>query len=340
MRKDVGVLLAGVGTGLGATGALIAFRRQYPLQGKTVLITGGSRGLGLALAREFASHGARLAICARDQVELDLARQDLEARGGEVMAVPRDVSIREDAESLAREVTDRFGSVDVLVNNAGVVEVGPMESMALDDFEEAMRVHFYGPLYLTLAVVPEMRRRRDGRIVNISSIGGLVSVPHLLPYCASKFALTGFSEGLRAELARDNVYVTTVAPGLMRTGSTRHAWFKGHPLAEFRWFRASSVLPLLTMHPDRAAKKIVAACRRGAAELILTPQAKALAKAKALFPGMVIGLMQAGHRVLPDAYGATQEKIEGVDLEPPRGGTLFDRLSRFAALRLNEYARS
>jgi short-subunit dehydrogenase len=303
------------------------------------LITGGSRGLGLAMAREFVRRGSRVAICARDTDELEIARRDLESRGAEVMAVPCDVTVREEAEALAREVCERFGCVDVLVNNAGVIEVGPLESMTLDDFEEAMRIHFYGPLYLTLAAVPEMRRRRHGRVVNISSVGGLISVPHLLPYCSSKFALSGFSEGLRAELARDNVLVTTVAPGLMRTGSARHAWFKGHPLREYKWFRAGASLPLLTMDPERAARKIVAGCERGAAELILTPQAKLLVKSKALFPELVTDLMDLADRVLPDGFEASSEKVEGSELEPPRGGSILDRLNRFAAMRFNEYAR-
>jgi NAD(P)-dependent dehydrogenase (short-subunit alcohol dehydrogenase family) len=332
-------LLSGVGTGWMATRALLHLGRRYELHGKTVLITGGSRGLGLAMAREFARRGARLAICARDAEELEIARVDLESRGAEVMAVRCDVTVREEAESLAQQVCARFGCVDVLVNNAGVIEVGPLESMTLEDFEDAMRIHFYGPLYLTLAVVPEMRRRRHGRVVNISSFGGLVSVPHLLPYCSSKFALTGFSEGLRAELARDQVLVTTVAPGFMRTGSARHAWFKGNPLQEFKWFRAGASLPLVTMHPERAARKIVAACQRGAAELILTPQAKLLFKAKALFPELVTDLMELADRALPDGFDGSREKVEGAELEPPRGGSLLDRLNRFAAMRFNEYAR-
>jgi short-subunit dehydrogenase len=340
MRKTSVEMAMRIGRGVIATRALLRAGRRYALQGKTVLITGGSRGLGLALGREFARRGARLAICARDKEELEGARQDLESRGAEVMTVQCDLTRREEAHALVEQVCARFGCVDVLVNNAGVIEVGPVETLTPDDFDEAMRTHFYAPLYLTLAVAPEMRRRRDGRIVNISSIGGLVSVPHLLPYCASKFALTGFSDGLRAELSRDNVFVTTVAPGLMRTGSARHAWFKGRPLAEFKWFRAGAALPLFTMHPDRAARKIVNACQRGAAELILTPQAKLLAISRRLFPELVTDFMDLAHRVLPDGIDGSTDKVEGADLEPPRGGSLFDRLNRFAAMRFNEYARS
>src|SRR5262249_52903527 len=143
-------------------------------------------------------------------------------------------------------VWNHFGPIDVLINNAGVIEVGPLETMTLQDFEEAMRTHFWGPVYTTMAVLSEMRYRGGGRIVNISSIGGKVSVPHLVPYCASKFALCGLSEGLRAELAKDNILVTTVIPGLMRTGSPPNATFKGRHREEYAWFSISDALPVVS----------------------------------------------------------------------------------------------
>src|SRR5437879_7816866 len=122
--------------------------------------------------------------------------------------------------------------------------MGPIESMNTEYFEEAMLTHFWGPLYSILAVLPEMKAQRRGRIVNISSIGGKISVPHMVPYSASKFALAGLSEGLRAELARHNIVVTTVFPGLMRTGSPVNAMFKGQRPQEYAWFAISDSLPL------------------------------------------------------------------------------------------------
>ncbi|MGH9900873.1 MAG: SDR family NAD(P)-dependent oxidoreductase, partial [Pyrinomonadaceae bacterium] len=214
-------------------GALLAARtfvrrwREYDLRGKTVLITGGSRGLGLVLARELAREGANLAICARDPAELERARVDLINRGANAIAFPCDVTDRAQVKELVDVVRHRFGRIDVLVNNAGVIQVGPVEEMTLEDYEEAMRTHFWGPLHMILEVLPDMRRRGGGRIVNVSSIGGKIGVPHLTPYSASKFALVGLSEALRAELGKDGVVVTTVCPGLMRTGSPRNATFKG-----------------------------------------------------------------------------------------------------------------
>jgi NAD(P)-dependent dehydrogenase (short-subunit alcohol dehydrogenase family) len=158
--------------------------------------------------------------------ELQRARDDIERFGAEVLTIPCDITNKQSVDDMIATVTSRFGGVDVLVNNAGVIQVGPIEVMTTEDFELAMKAHFWGPLYTTMAVLPSMRQKRSGRIVNISSIGGKVSVPHLVPYSASKFALVGFSKGLRAELMKDGIKVTTVCPGLMRTGSPRNADFQ------------------------------------------------------------------------------------------------------------------
>jgi NAD(P)-dependent dehydrogenase (short-subunit alcohol dehydrogenase family) len=291
------------GAGLLAAYLLTHRRRRYDLRGRTALITGGSRGLGLLLARELARHGARVAICGRDPATLGRARDDLERRGATVMALRCDVTVRRDVETLVAEVRDRLGSVDVLINNAGIITVGPVETMTLKDFEDAMATNFWGPLYAILAVVPEMRRRGAGRIVNIASIGGKISVPHLLPYSASKFALVGLSEGLRAELAKDGILVTTICPGLMRTGSPRHAWFKGQHRAEHAWFSISDALPLISMDADRAARQIVEALRDGDPERVLSIPAEIATLVHALFPDLSIGMLGRINRLLPDPDG-------------------------------------
>src|SRR5438105_11734706 len=166
--------------------------RRVDFRGKSVVIT-GARGLALEMARQLGREGARLTIAARDQSELDRARQDLAGRGVDATTVVCDIGNREAAQTLVREVIARTGRIDVLINNAGVIQVGPLEHMQRGDFEEAMAVHFWGPLHTMLAAIPEMKRQGGGRIVNISSIGGKIGVPHLAPYCASKFALTGLS---------------------------------------------------------------------------------------------------------------------------------------------------
>jgi NAD(P)-dependent dehydrogenase (short-subunit alcohol dehydrogenase family) len=323
-------------------GALLAARaverrlREYDLAGKTVLITGGSRGLGLVLARGFADEGASVAICARDPVELERARADLAARGAQVLAFPCDVTDRAQVRELVEIVTRHFGGIDVLVNNAGVIQVGPLESMTLEDFEQAMAVHFWGPLYATLAVLPQMRARRDGRILNISSIGGKISVPHLVPYSASKFALAGLSDGLRAELAKDNVIVTSVFPGLMRTGSPRNATFKGRHRAEYAWFAISDSLPVSSIKAERAASQIITACKRGQAELVITMQAVAAVKFRALFPEATADILAVANRLLPDPGGIGRSRAKGKESESALAPSILTTLSEWAARRNNE----
>src|SRR5213595_1194423 len=195
---------------------------RYPLREKVVLITGGSRGLGLVLARHICARGGNVALIARDDEELARAKADLSPRGGEVLTIECDLLDTGQIQAAVRRVIDRFGKIDILINNAGIIEVGPLEHLTQEDFNRAMRLHFWAPYELISQIVPEMRVWGGGRIVNISSIGG-------------KVALTGFSDALRAELARDNIHVTTVAPGMMRTGSHVNAKFKGQHNAEFSW---------------------------------------------------------------------------------------------------------
>ncbi len=335
-NKNLWMLAAlGLGGAL-AVRALVKRGYEYDLRGKTVLITGGSRGLGLVMAREFADEGARLAICARSPGELERARADLAARGAEVFAFPCDVTDRAQVNELVQVVRQHFGSLDVLVNNAGIIQVGPLEVMTLDDYEQAMNAHFWGPLYATLAALPHMRQQGHGRIVNITSIGGKIGVAHLVPYSASKFALIGLSEGLRAELMKDNILVTTVVPGLMRTGSPRNAIFKGQHRAEYAWFSISDSLPVTSMQAERAARQIITACKRGDAEVILTTQAVLAVKFHALFPEMSADLMALVNRLLPAPGGIGRRSAKGKDSESAIAPSILTTLTERAAARNNE----
>ena len=334
-RKIMATAALAAGAAL-ATRSVLRRIRKYDLKGKTVLITGGSRGLGLVLAREFAEQGARVAICARDREDLDRARVDLQSRGAEVFTVPCDVTNGSEVEELIALVRDRFGRIDVLVNNAGVIQVGPLEVMTLKDYEEAMKTHFWGPLYTILGVLPEMQARRAGRIVNISSIGGKISVPHLVPYSASKFALVGLSEGLRAELAKDGIVVTTVCPGLMRTGSPRNANFKGQHKAEYAWFSISDALPLTSMKAERAARQIIEACRRGDAEVVLSIQAQIAVLFHALFPGLTADMLGVVNRLLPAPGGIGKSRAKGKDSSSAVSPSVLTALNERAAARNNQ----
>lgn len=331
-RFSLGTLAA---AGAGALMGLRALRRANTrFDGKTVLVTGGTRGLGFILARRFLEEGARVAIAGREPQTLERARAELAHVGGEVLALTCDVRDPVQVESLVSEVHERFGAVDVLVNNAGIIQAGPLESMTVEDFRDAMDTHFWGPLYTTLAVLPEMKRRREGRIINIASFAGRVAVPHLLPYDASKFALVGLSDGLRAELAQDGISVTTVCPGLMRTGSPRNAYFKGDHEAEYAWFILSDSLPGLSLNAERAARKIIESARRGDAELLVGLPAKLGVLARTLAPNLTASLLAFVNRRLPQ--DSRPERFHGAESETPLTQSWVTELSHHAAERNNE----
>lgn len=333
-------LLLGIGAAAGiglAAGYLMRPKRSCDFAGKTVLITGGSRGLGLVLARQFAVERARIAICARDKDELDRAVEDLRSRGAEVFSVVCDVRNQESVRQLVEDVRSHFGVIDVLVNNAGVIQMGPLELQTQQDYEEAMAVHFWGPYYAMNEVLPEMRERGDGRIINIASIGGKISVPHLVPYCASKFALVGLSAGMQSELAKHGIAVTTVCPGLMRTGSHINAYFKGQNEAEYTLFSLAGSLPVSSISAERAARQIVDAARRGEPEIILSPQAAIAAKLHGLFPQLTSSLLSLTDRLLLPAPGGIGKRLAtGLESTTAISPSVLTSLNDRASYRNNE----
>jgi NAD(P)-dependent dehydrogenase (short-subunit alcohol dehydrogenase family) len=281
---------------------------RFSYRDKVALITGGSRGLGLIIARQICERGGKVALLARDSQELARAKSDLDSRSDETLTIQCDLLDRAQIQSAVRETLAHFGRIDILINNAGIIEVGPLEHMKREDFERSMGVHFWGPFELIMEIVPEMRRRGGGRVVNISSIGGKIAVPHMAPYTSSKFALVGLSDALRAELARENIFVTTVTPGLMRTGSEVHAKFKGDHAAEFESFAGASKLPFASISAERAAKKILAACARGRPALVMPLPARALIIASALFPNITAHAMKIVNKHLPSSVGAAGDE--------------------------------
>jgi NAD(P)-dependent dehydrogenase (short-subunit alcohol dehydrogenase family) len=200
-----------------------------------------------------------------------------------------------------------------------------------------MATHFWGPLHLMLELVPAMRRRGFGRIVNISSIGGRMAVPHLAPYCASKFALTGLSDSLRAELADDGIAVTTVSPGLMRTGSPMNAQMKGQHEAEYAWFAISDSLPGMSISAERAASQILEACRHGDPELTITLQARAATLLGELAPSVVARMMMIAAKLLPGPAGPEGDRPKrGRESESAWAPSFATALSDRAAVLNNE----
>lgn len=312
--------------------------RSYQFAGRTVIIMGGSRGLGLELARKFVAEGAHVAICGRSKRSLQRAQKLLEQLGGEVYCDTCDITNQDEVEVFIQKVINHWGSIDVLVNNAGVIQVGPMDSMTENDHRTAMNTYYWGPFYAINAALPAMRLAGGGRIVNISSIGGKISVPHLLPYSAGKFALAGYSEGLATELAQHDIFVTTVYPGLMRTGSARNARFKSQHRKEHAWFSITDSLPLISINSERAARQIVEACRRGDSQLEITVACKAAVRASALFPRLVTKILRFANYWLPRPGGVGFQSKLGKASTSAWSPSLLTHLSDKAAVRNNEVA--
>jgi len=261
-----------VGSAIGARYVWSRMKR-YDVNGKTVAISGGTRGLGYLLAREFARRGGRVFIFSRSDEEIQRAVARLRSESLHVDGLHCDVRDANDVAGAVSAIVQRSGRLDVIVNNAGVIQVTPFENAHVADFEESLRTHFWGPLHVIRAAMPYLRRGR-GRVLNISSIGGRIGVPHLSPYCAGKFALVGLSESLRAELAKDGICVTTATPGLMRTGSHVRVSLRGQHAREARWFAAAVATPLTSMSADRAAHQMVEACLSGRAHVTPGIQAR------------------------------------------------------------------
>ncbi len=299
--------------GAGAIGALVGWwaarrAREQDLRGRVAVVTGATRGLGLRIATLLAEAGCPLAICARDAHEVKEAGLRLAGHGTSVMARSVDVSDPVAVNDFIDEVETHFGRVDILVNNAGIIQTGPLENMTLADFREAIAVDFWGTVYASLAALPGMRRRGAGTICNITSVGGELSVPHLLPYSCAKAAARAFSEGLTAELGGSGVRCVTVVPWLMRTGSIPFVYYKGQQEAEMAWFRTGQ-WPLVSVDADRAARRIVRAIARGEPYVSIGVLA-------ALAPGLTARLLAQMRRLRPAPSDSATARM------PVRGTTL------------------
>ncbi|WP_017616498.1 SDR family NAD(P)-dependent oxidoreductase [Nocardiopsis salina] len=288
---------AGALLGVGAS-ALAERRRSGRLHGCVTLVTGGTRGFGLQLAREFGAGGASVVVCGRDPDKLDRAVTELAGRGVDAHGVVCDVTDREQVRALVGETVEHFGRLDVVVNNAGVMRVGPAEAMEDDYFTEAMDIMYWGPFNVAREALPHLRGT-EGSLVNITSIGAYLTVPHLLPYSTAKHAWAALSEGLAAETGRSGVRVTTVVPGMMRTGSHRGVLFVGDPEREYTWFALLAGLPLLSTNADRAARRVASATARRQGFVVLNPTTRAAMAMHGLAPGLTQQAMRVVGRVLP-----------------------------------------
>jgi len=322
------ILLIGAAAGVGAAWGLKAWlraRRRIELRDRVVVVTGASSGHGLILARQAAGRGAHLVLAARSLDQLRAAEPELLRLGAaSVLSVATDVTDEAQVGAMVDQTIARHGRVDVLVNNAGVIGVGPVETMTLDDFRAAMATNFWGAVYTTLAVLPHMRERGFGRIGNVVSIGGKAPAPHLVPYTASKFALTGFTAGLRPELVKDNIFVTGIYPSTMRTGGHTHAWFKGNQEAEYVWFALADSVPGLASSAETVAHRLLEGLCNGQAEVYSDWFTFMATAGHNLFPNLAAETLSVVNGMLPgpEGDGDDMQAVQGQNLRGQAPGLL------------------
>ncbi len=308
--------LAATGIAAVAIARLINRSSRFSFHQKTVVIAGGSRGLGLVMARCLCASGARVVLLARDAEELEWASRDLESRDGNVRTYVCDLTDESRVKATFASIISDCGAIDALINNAGVIVSAPFENQKDEDFEQSLAIHLYAPIYTIRAILPHFRRQGGGRILNISSIGGLIGVPHMSSYSAGKFALAGFSQAITAELRRENIAVTTAFPGLMRTGSHLHAQFRGQHAREFTWFSTASALPILSRNAYSCARHILEAFRVGRSRITFPWQWRAASLGNELMPDFADWTNHLFNALLPDPVDVPSQAFSGAVLRP------------------------
>jgi short-subunit dehydrogenase len=259
--------------------------------GKSVLITGASEGIGRALALELAPLGARLALNARSVAHLQATARDCAALGAEAVALPGDVSQRQDCQGLIAATLERFGRLDVLVNNAGITMWSRFDAVVdFSVFERLLAVNYLGPMWLTAAALPHLKQSR-GLIVAIASIAGLTGVPERTGYAASKHAMVGFFESLRIELRGSGVAVSIVAPDFVVSQIHRRAVGPdGKPLG------TTPMQESRIMSADQCARLTVRAMQRRQRLTILSARGRVGRWARLIAPGVVDRIAQRAIR--------------------------------------------
>tara|TARA_R110002020_G_scaffold85914_1_gene211605 strand:- start:30097 stop:31119 length:1023 start_codon:yes stop_codon:yes gene_type:complete len=340
MKVSRYVLGGAVLGGLITLGMLHKQQRYLELRGRVVLVTGGTRGLGLVMARQLAEAGARVAICGRDQSGLDEASRQLVELSSDFLCIACDVTKKNEVQEMVYQIRQQWGEVEVLINNAGIIQVGPMENMQQEEYQKALDVFFWGAFNLVQEVLPGMKTARAGRIVNITSINAKVSFPHLLPYTVGKYALAGFSEGMTAELSRSGIRVTSVYPGLMRTGSPRNIDVKAQYEKEYAWFKISDSLPGLSMSAEKAATKIIEAMQYGSKTLALGLPTKIAMAIEGIAPGLNISLFELANRLLPNPVSSGSNVRKGYESESDITNSVLTKKTEEAEEKNNQLQKS
>jgi short-subunit dehydrogenase len=280
--------------------------------GARVIITGASSGIGKALALKLASdYQAKLILSARSEGALKETKQLVEQAGGKAHIVVGDIGRPDMPQKLVDAAFDKLGGIEILINNAGLGKPGAMQDITPQDWEDVFQVNFFAPLRLTYLVLPHFIEKHHGTIVNVSSIAGKVAMPGSVCYCASKFALTGLSEGTAAEFANKGVNVITVCPGWVRTEffvkNSMSATNNPTSIAQKNDLSGLLMRYLLSISSEEAARDIMLAIQKNrSAEIVLTLPAVAMERLSALFPTLVAELAK---HIPQERFSDSKEKV-------------------------------
>lgn len=260
----------------------------------TVLITGASQGIGKATALLFAQNGYDVVLAARMSDRLNRVAQEISALGREALAVSTDISDPQQVNTLAEKALAAYGSIDVLVNNAGICSTGPFEHTSLADWQKIINLNLWGYIYMTHALIPQFLARGAGTIINVGSFGGKVPLPYMTAYCTSKYAITGFTETLRLELEPKGIQVCGVHPSATKSAFLERALFRGQDEAEANQRQQQMQQMLespLASQPEDVAKAIWKTVKHPQAEVIVGTAAMATATYR-LVPGLMNMFLQ------------------------------------------------
>lgn len=258
------------------------------ISGKLAVVTGAASGIGRGTAIELAKRGARLAISDLDRAGLAETAKRIEAIGGKVSTYLLDVADRDAVYAFAQEIESAHGGADIVINNAGVAQIARVDELSYEDFEWVMNIDFWGMVYGTKAFLPQIRKKGEGHIVNVSSIFGIISVPSQAAYNSAKFAIRGFTEALRHEMKGTRINVSCVHPGGIKTNIVRNARFPQSTQATVREEAASGFDKLARTTPEKAGETIVNGIAKDKGRILIGVDAK------------IIDLLQ---RILPSSYG-------------------------------------
>lgn len=237
--------------------------KSQSLQGKVVLISGASSGFGADAARLFAREGARVVLSARRVERLEQLAEEIRSAGGQALVVPADVARQADLERLVRTTLETWGQIDILFNNAGFGRLDFLENLEpARDIETQIRVNLLGVIQLTRLVLPHMLERRQGHIINMSSVAGWLAAPLYSIYAAGKFGVRGFTDALRREVAPFGIHVSGIYPGPAATEFGQHTG-QHAAKAQFNWFKR------FTMSSEYVARKVVEVAKRPRRTLII-----------------------------------------------------------------------